>query len=778
MNKILLENKNTLVICPDHIRNRLLEQFGSNGVISDVSYISYNDYLSRYSFDYGTDAILYLTNKYSMSVSNAKEQLNALRYIDPGAVYNNEKLDCLVSLYRELKDAGLLVFDPCFSDYLSDKHVIYMGYGIPDSHIRSVISLPGADFVFDEMRPSYVPEITRFSDSENEVLNLFERVADLLEKGVFIDKIHVIYDESYASLIHRYNSYYPFEIEESFNVSVYGTEVGRKFISFVRNNDRAGAYEYLCSVNNEVSDSLIALLNRYASYELITVLPLIEHDLVRIPYKSPSLTGVVHKGHLYDLLDEDEYLFVLGFSDRFAHFLRNDAFLDDTMRSLLNMPRIEEENSLIRSSVCGYLSNVRNIYLSYSKKSAFDKYNEQNLFDNCVYLDSPANTISYSKSSSRLHYSYLLDQYRKYGTESEELGIYKHNYGDNGYGSFDNSFDGDIGKTEVSLSYTGLDTFYKCPFSWYLRYVLGIKEESDERNATLGTIAHDLLKDGIGIADLEELSSLFDKLSSNHPSQTHLEAHFRELLKEELITNISLIREQMSSTALNKRDYEAEYTIGFREYSSLVFNGKIDKLVYAEKDGVITFYVVDYKTGKKDEIEEKLMKYGFSLQLPCYLYLLSKSERFSGKELRFGGIYLQHIITYDVKYDEEKDLNDKKKESLKLTGYSTSDKERLALIDIGLNDSGVKSEIIKGMSITAKGDINARSKVLSDEEVTDMINNVDRLIRLAYSAVSRGDYEIAPKVISEHNRSCKYCRFEDICFRRQKDVKYIDPEED
>ena len=69
-------------------------------------------------------------------------------------------------------------------------------------------------------------------------------------------------------------------------------------------------------------------------------------------------------------------------------------------------------------------------------------------------------------------------------------------------------------------------------------------------------------------------------------------------------------------------------------------------------------------------------------------------------------------------------------------------------------------------------------KVLNDEEIDSMINNTDKLINEGIDKILEGDFTINPKVIDGTNVSCSFCEYKDICYLREKDITYINREED
>ena len=81
------------------------------------------------------------------------------------------------------------------------------------------------------------------------------------------------------------------------------------------------------------------------------------------------------------------------------------------------------------------------------------------------------------------------------------------------------------------------------------------------------------------------------------------------------------------------------------------------------------------------------------------------------------------------------------------------------------------------MKTTSKG-FSTYSKVLNDEEIDNMIDNTDKLINEGIDKILEGDFTINPKVIDGTNVSCSFCEYRDICYLREKDITYINREED
>ena len=81
------------------------------------------------------------------------------------------------------------------------------------------------------------------------------------------------------------------------------------------------------------------------------------------------------------------------------------------------------------------------------------------------------------------------------------------------------------------------------------------------------------------------------------------------------------------------------------------------------------------------------------------------------------------------------------------------------------------------MKTSSKG-FYSYSKVLSNEEINDIIDNTDKQIDRAIDSIIEADFSINPKVIDGENISCNYCEYRDICFKNGKDITYIERREE
>ena len=177
------------------------------------------------------------------------------------------------------------------------------------------------------------------------------------------------------------------------------------------------------------------------------------------------------------------------------------------------------------------------------------------------------------------------------------------------------------------------------------------------------------------------------------------------------------------------------------------------------------FSIVDYKSGTIDTHIEP-MKYGLHMQLPVYLYLIHYGRVFTNPI--FTGIYYQNILfNYPTWSDNlEKTLKDR----YLLKGYSIDDISVLEKFDKTYENS----ELIKSMSYSNDKGFSRYTKLIDNDTMYDLIKYTKKEIDTKTDSILKSDFEIDPKVYISDNVSCKYCKFKDICFMKDKDIKYLE----
>ena len=191
--------------------------------------------------------------------------------------------------------------------------------------------------------------------------------------------------------------------------------------------------------------------------------------------------------------------------------------------------------------------------------------------------------------------------------------------------------------------------------------------------------------------------------------------------------------------------------------------------MYKEEEGRTILAIIDYKTGSTD-INLKYIPFGLSMQLPVYLYLSSNIKEINNPTI--GGFYLQKVLPANPVISLEKTIEKQKKENLLLNGYSNSDKDILKEVD----NTYVNSNVIKSLGLKKDGDFYSYSKVLDNEQISNLINTTNQKIEEAIDSICDAKFDINPKIDNDKNLSCQYCDYKDICFRTKKDEISITPD--
>jgi ATP-dependent helicase/nuclease subunit B len=141
--------------------------------------------------------------------------------------------------------------------------------------------------------------------------------------------------------------------------------------------------------------------------------------------------------------------------------------------------------------------------------------------------------------------------------------------------------------------------------------------------------------------------------------------------------------------------------------------GLIDKIVMVRNEqGQEYLAVVDYKSGA-ESFEEKLLPYGWSLQLPIYALMLENHPEFKGKEIL--GLFIQHIIEASL-LAKTMDIGEETfPKSYQLDGIILADKSKIALLDRTMKSG--KSSFIEGVSLVKSGEFKKTNHVKTAGEI-------------------------------------------------------------
>ena len=749
--------KSKLIICPNEEKLKILLELNGDKKLYPIKFMTKKEYLNNYYFSYDDEAIYYLMKKYQFNIDVCKVYLSNLYVVDINKKYNNEKLEFLKKLKIELIDNKLLSFNNGFLEYLKDK----------DIEVRNYYDLD----LYEEEALNYKNEITsgnievpvyEFNTMEDEVSFVCEKIVELLNSGININKISLCnVSDDYFYTLKRIFGYYKIPINIPFKNSIYSTKVVKDYLDNgildLDDINKYGINKKLISNISSIDDSI--------SREILI------NNLKNTYISNVKYTNAIN---IKDLKNEEfldsEYVFVLGFNqDVLPNNYKDIEYISDKDKSEVNMYPTDYLNKREKDTIIYLLSKIKNLYLSYKLTSPFTAFYGSSLIDelNLKVIKNYKSSFKYSNFYNELLLGDMLDKYNLYGEKDECLGKLYNTY-TIPYNTYDNKFTGINNDTYLTnlayplkISYTSLNSYNECAFKYYLKYVLKIEEFESTFPAFVGSLYHEIL-------------SLYRKTNfdleiefNNYLEKRELSLKEKLLLvriKKDLIKFIEVLRKQEEYTSYKDELYEKKVEIDLNKKVSVKFIGFIDKIMYYKNIEDTYFSIVDYKTGTIDTHIES-MKYGLHMQLPVYLYLIHYGRCFTNPI--FTGIYYQNILFNYPTFDEklEKTLKDR----YLLKGYSTDDINVLNKFD----STYKSSELIKSMGYSDEKGFSRYTKLINNDTMYNLIKFTKNEIDTKTDKILEGDFSINPKVYDKES-ACKFCSFKDICFMKDKDIKYLE----
>ncbi len=764
---------NSIIITTSIYKKELLK---NNTELKNIKIYTLSEFNKLYYYDYNNETILYVMNNYHVIYEIAKIYLNNLTYIEDKK-YQSDKLNFLSDLKKDLINNNKLIINKLFKESLKNKNIYF--YNLPLTKELEILKEELNIEVVNSDNNNYTHPIYELNTIEDEVVYVANSICDLITNGIDIKHIFITnLNDEYYNLVKRIFTMYniPFTLND--NSYIFGTYLVNKFLELYSDDMNSTLEQLKEYVDNEETETIynqiLSIVNNYAFTDNYNeVLPMIKYDLKNTPIRRKNIINSVHEESLDSIFTDEDYVFLLSFNQGIIpHIYKDEQYLTDKELSELNISLTVDKNTLEREKDLKILSNIKNLIITYKKKNGDNEYQISNI--NEVLGIDPTKVeekdYSYSNNYNKITLAKLKDEYNKYGTTSDTLYTLSATYKDLPYNAFDNKYKTisveDLKKKMdnfLSISYTSIDNYYKCPFSYYLSNILDLNIYEDSFDARLGTLFHAVLekyRDFKGTYDelwVQEINSF--KTPFNAKEQV-----FLDNLKSELALVIEALKEQEEDTELHDELHEEEIKTYFDNGDFKVrFKGFVDKIKYKKEDTRTVIAIIDYKTGKV-KLDLTTIPDGIGMQLPIYLYLASKSKELQNTVV--AGFYLQHILPNGLtKYSEDEEYEDQVKENFLLQGYSNSDVEILSMLDKNYDNS----RMISGIKINKDGSFRKGINILSSEQIDRLRELAENKIKESAKLITNAEFNIAPKVKGNENLGCQYCKYRDICFRTPDD---------
>lgn len=778
MNYDVLENDSILIV-PSQIKEKILTEMDKKSKLFNVKLMEINEFKRKYFFDYTTETIFYVMKHYNYDYEFSLDIINNLYFLS-SENYDHEKLKFLLNIKNELINNNLLIFDNVFKIALENKKIYVYGYDYINNFYKKAFSALNVNYI-DQNISKFNHDIMEFDTIQDEVIFVANKICELIENKIELNKIKIINPSSdYNATIKRIFNLFnlPFYFNNNYLIS---TKISNNFFEIL-SNDIVETLEKLkktISLNDELEQTeynqIVKICNKYnwcSNFLDIKNNLIYEFSNTKIDIKKEAnyIEFVsLENNFFYD----DEYVFLIGFNQNtYPKTVKDDDFLNDEVKKFLSLETTTEINKINYNILVNKLYSIKNLFISYKLKSPFNSFYRSQIIDdlNLNVVKNYNCNIHYSVLNDKLNLAITLDNYLKYGEESQDLELLYSNYPSINYKTYNNQYtkiDENLFRkylnNKLSLSYSSINNFYKCSFRYYMENILNLQISSNEFSLFIGNLFHYILSIMYN-GNFNFSDSFKTYVNENYEFNTYKERFFITKLKKELEFIIDNIKEQDKFTNFDSHKFEQLIKIDLsKDNYDITFKGIIDKISYKKEAGNTLISIIDYKTGNPNLNLNNII-YGIDMQLCIYAYLSSKLKLFANPLL--VGIYLQKILNNEININKNKQYITMKQENLKLQGYSNSNESILKVFDNTYTDS----KLIKGMKVSSKG-FYAYSKVFDQAMLNSILNIVENNIDEARDKILNREFYINPKKIGVKNLiGCENCTYKELCFMTEDNI--------
>lgn len=770
MNEKIKEN--SVIIVKDAKKVNFLEKIRREKGLFNIKVLGLNEFKKKYFFDYTNETVYYVHKTYHVIKDVANIYLENLYYIKEEV--KDEKVVFLKQLKNDLESNDLLIKDLVFRNYIENQTIVLYGLDYIDKFYEEIFKdLEKKTKVIridEDIKLIIKKPLFRFSKKRDELAFVASKICELLKSGIDINRIKIAnVKDDYLFQLKNIFKDFNIPIELPNNESISSTIIVKEFKNRFNENLESvldDLKNFITSAkDNKIYDLLLDKINEYYwAPNYMEIKDFLFDDIDRIKVPTKLLKNAVKIIDIDNYVNNDEdFVFLINFNQGAIPINKKDEdYLNDYIKNELKISDSIDFNTKQIKKVQDFIINTSNLTVTYIDHDISGELYISNAYSEEILLEKvPLISYEHSNAYNRKLLLSAKDENRKYGTKSDTFLILTNHYKDEPYNSYDNTFKGldkeklnALLENKLTLSYSSMNSYFKCGFRYYLEYILRLNKFEDTFEIIVGNIFHEVLSVAFK-DDFDFDESWLKAIEHTEYKMDSKENFFLKILKEELQFIISNIEDALKNTSLDKALFEEKIIVLIDKEKNVTFKGFVDKILYGEFENEIIAAIVDYKTGFP-ELNIDNAFYGIDMQLPIYAYLIKNYDPL--KNAKIGGFYLQKIL------NNTKDT-EKKREALKLQGYSNSDIEILSKVDKTYENS----ELIKSLKMGRDG-FSSYSKVLSTEQINRLTDLVHEKILEAASDITNAQFDINPKEIDGKMNGCNFCQFKDICFMKNSDI--------
>ena len=340
---------------------------------------------------------------------------------------------------------------------------------------------------------------------------------------------------------------------------------------------------------------------------------------------------------------------------------------------------------------------------------------------------------------------------------------------------------------DMFLSASRLEDYFNCRFRYFCKFGLMARPiQKAQMNAMqTGTVIHYVLQnvlENIGTEKLageseEHIRIIVNKyLNQYFDTQLGDTAEFSKRFKYQfmriskmLYSVVMRLADEFSHSSFTAeafelsidKDGDVQPAVIELKDGSVRIRGAVDRVDVLDKNGEKYIRVVDYKSGKKTFKLSDVI-YGLNLQMFVYLFTIcsDKSSKFSG--IPAGVLYMhasRNVFSVDGNVTQDIISSDTDSE-YKMKGIVLYDEEHDILNDM---EDGVKGRFIP-VSYTKSG---LKGCFASLEGLGRIAKKINSLIAEMGNGLHEGHIEQNPIDGKDHEHTCEYCDYGDVCASRK-----------
>ena len=349
----------------------------------------------------------------------------------------------------------------------------------------------------------------------------------------------------------------------------------------------------------------------------------------------------------------------------------------------------------------------------------------------------------------------------------------------------------------LETSVSRLEQYQKCPFSYYLKYGLKLKEQEEYQirtidtgtfmHETIDTFFHTLREKDLEIDDMdnEQIYEIIEQIINEKlglPKYYIFTSNekFNALtskLKRVVFQSMKYLIDGLKSSDFKVMANELEFKRG-KEYKPITLDledgrrveitGKIDRIDIAKIGNNKYVRIIDYKSSVKN-IDLNELVAGMQIQLITYLDATCKIDNMLPAGMLYYNL-IEPVLKAEKPISKEK-IEEELKNKFKMKGLILADVNIIKMMDKTL-DSGY-SKLIPAY-IDSKGCVSEKlSNVVSKEQFKDLMKHSNKIIKDIANEILDGNIEIKPYYQRKSKKTaCDYCEYKGICNFKESNLQY------